>query len=134
MRVAASEPLQAPRDASAASDAIWQLLLPIAARVMALLAALLPAALSPALPITCQPFQQHPDFPSFHIMGYVSEREGGALGRESINDCSGVIHYQGVYHVFHQCCQVRPPPSPLPSPFAELRARRTTGTTSSART
>ena len=98
--------LPAPRGASATSDS--------RASMSALLAALLlPAALSPALPITCQPFQQHPDFPSFHIMGYVSEREGGALGRESINDCSGVIHYRGVYHVFHQCCQVRAP-SPAP--------------------
>ena len=63
-----------------------------------------------AAPITCQPLRAFPgaaDFPTYHIMGHVSNttRSGKGLGREAINDCSGIIEFQGVYHVFHQCCQ-----------------------------
>jgi hypothetical protein len=70
-----------------------------------LLAHLLPSAALASLPITCTPLEQYPDFPTYHIMGHVSGSLEKGLGREAINDCSGVIKHGGMYHVFHQCCQ-----------------------------
>jgi hypothetical protein len=32
----------------------------------------------------------------------VSSVSPTGAGREAINDCSGVVEYKGVYHVFHQ--------------------------------
>jgi hypothetical protein len=71
-----------------------------------------------AAPITCQPLRAFPgaaDFPTYHIMGHVSNGTSShhvGLGREAINDCSGIIEYRGVYHVFHQwCVAVSHPPA-----------------------
>ena len=78
-------------------------------RAVALLLA--PGLLSSSLeaaPITCQPlraFSGASDFPTYHIMGHVSGSVGKGIGREAINDCSGIVNHRGVYHVFHQCCQ-----------------------------
>ena len=64
------------------------------------------ATVAAAPPITCQPFATAPNFPTYHIMGHVSwNNKTKALGREAINDCSGIVKFKGVYHVFHQCCQ-----------------------------
>ena len=43
--------------------------------------------------------------PIFHIIGNVTANDDGSIKLESINDCSGVTYYGGLYHVFHQCCQ-----------------------------
>lgn len=59
------------------------------------------SSLSAGDPITCQPFKTKPHLPIYHIIGHVS----ASLDVEQINDCSGVVKYKGLYHVFHQCCQ-----------------------------
>ena len=70
---------------------------------------LLAAALAPraarADPLACQPNEAQPMLPIFHIIGNVSALEGGNLSVEAINDASGVTYYNGIYHVWHQCCQ-----------------------------
>lgn len=43
--------------------------------------------------------------PTFHIIGNVSQAVDGTIKLEPINDASGVTYYQGLYHVWHQCCQ-----------------------------
>eukprot|EP01045_Picozoa_sp_COSAG04_P014277 COSAG04_NODE_1058_length_8522_cov_2.908702_6_plen_58_part_00 len=48
--------------------------------------------------------------PTFHIIGNVTQAADGAITLEPINDCSGVTYYKGLYHVWHQCCQVSPRP------------------------
>jgi hypothetical protein len=70
---------------------------------------LLAAALAPraarADPLACQPNEAQPMLPIFHIIGNVSALEGGNLSVEAINDASGVTYSNGIYHLWHQCCQ-----------------------------
>jgi hypothetical protein len=42
-----------------------------------------------------------------HIIGNVTKSSNGDITLEPINDCSGVTFYEGLWHVWHQCCQVR---------------------------
>ena len=44
--------------------------------------------------------------PTFHIIGNVTKNADGSIKLEAINDCSGVTYSNGIYHVWHQCCQV----------------------------
>ena len=66
---------------------------------------LLLAARAAADPLACQPNAQQPMLPIFHIIGNVTARADGGLVLEPINDASGVTYYNGIYHVWHQCCQ-----------------------------
>ena len=44
--------------------------------------------------------------PTFHIIGNVTQdAKSGSINLEPINDASGVTYYNGLYHVWHQCCQ-----------------------------
>ena len=56
-------------------------------------------------PLTCQDNDMFPMLPTFHIIGNVSQATDGAIKLEPINDASGVTFYNGIYHVWHQCCQ-----------------------------
>ena len=45
--------------------------------------------------------------PIYHIIGNVTTDANGIVTNvEAINDVSSVILYKGIYHIFHQCCQV----------------------------
>jgi hypothetical protein len=57
------------------------------------------------LPLACQPNEEQPMLPTFHIIGNVTKHPDNSLTVEAINDCSGVTFYQGIWHVWHQCCQ-----------------------------
>ena len=35
----------------------------------------------------------------------MTKNSDGSIKLEPINDCSGVTYAQGIYHVWHQCCQ-----------------------------
>ena len=56
-------------------------------------------------PLACQENAKFPMLPTFHIIGNVSQSTDGTIKLEPINDASGVTYYQGIYHVWHQCCQ-----------------------------
>ena len=90
-----------------------------ALRVLGGLAAL---GLAAADPLACQPNEEQPMLPLYHIIGNVTKNSDGSIKLEPINDCSGVTYAQGIYHVWHQCCQVRLPipvlthPRPPPPP------------------
>ena len=104
----------------------------------------------PTGPLACQDNDRFPMLPTFHIIGNVTQAADGAITLEPINDCSGVTYYKGLYHVWHQCCQVSPRPYALrlaaaasaslprlaesPADLGRSDRRRTTGTTPSART
>ena len=75
------------------------------ARSRSLLLPLLLAARAAADPLACQPNAQQPMLPTFHIIGNVTARADGGIDLEPINDASGVTYYNGIYHVWHQCCQ-----------------------------
>ena len=49
--------------------------------------------LRPAATPACQPAHAH------------ARLQDGSIKLEPINDCSGVHYYEGLYHVWHQCCQ-----------------------------
>lgn len=57
-------------------------------------------------PLACQPNDAEPMLPIFHIIGNVTPTAAG-IDLEPINDVSGVTFYQGLYHIWHQCCQNR---------------------------
>ena len=59
-------------------------------------------------PLACQPNDEQPMLPTFHIIGNVTKNADGSIKLEPINDCSGVTYSNGIYHVWHQCCQVCP--------------------------
>ena len=67
------------------------------------------ALLTRSSPNTCQPRALQPFMPIYHIIGNVTtdDATGEVTQVESINDVSSVIKYKGIYHIFHQCCQVR---------------------------
>eukprot|EP01050_Picozoa_sp_SAG11_P018607 SAG11_NODE_2842_length_2915_cov_9.258523_3_plen_69_part_00 len=44
---------------------------------------------------------------SQHIIGNVTKNSDNSIQLEPINDASAVTFYEGIYHVWHQCCQVR---------------------------
>ena len=46
-----------------------------------------------------------------HIIGNVTKNADNSIKLEPINDCSGVTFYEGIWHVWHQCCQVRCAPA-----------------------
>jgi len=73
-------------------------------RALWLLLLLAPAP-ARADPLACQPNADQPMLPTFHIIGNVTQRADGSLGLEPINDASGVTFSNGIYHVWHQCCQ-----------------------------
>lgn len=56
-------------------------------------------------PLACQDNEKFPMLPIFHIIGNVTQSTDGTIKCASINDASGVTHYNGLYHVWHQCCQ-----------------------------
>ena len=68
--------------------------------------ALLAARTARADPLACQPNEEQPMLPTFHIIGNVTKNADGSIKLEAINDCSGVTYSNGIYHVWHQCCQV----------------------------
>jgi hypothetical protein len=41
----------------------------------------------------------------FHVIGNVTKNADNSIKLEPINDCSGVTFYEGIWHVWHQCCQ-----------------------------
>ena len=69
------------------------------------LAALGAATAVVADPLACQPNDEQPMLPTYHIIGNVTKHADGTIKLEPINDCSGVTYSQGLYHVWHQCCQ-----------------------------
>jgi len=61
-----------------------------------------------AAPLACQLNEAEPMLPIFHIIGNVSLKtypNKDAIDVEAINDVSGVTFYNGLYHIWHQCCQ-----------------------------
>jgi Glycosyl hydrolases family 32 N-terminal domain/PAN domain len=77
-----------------------------ASRPAALLALAALASTAAATPLACQPNEQQPMMPSFHIIGNVTQAPDGNITLEPINDASGVTYSEnGIYHVWHQCCQ-----------------------------
>eukprot|EP01047_Picozoa_sp_COSAG01_P068094 COSAG01_NODE_9764_length_2350_cov_2.392270_2_plen_246_part_00 len=56
-------------------------------------------------PLACQPNTEQPMLPIFHIIGNVSKDSSGNITLEPINDCSGVTYHEGIFHLWHQCCQ-----------------------------
>jgi len=56
-------------------------------------------------PLACQPNAEQPMLPIYHIIGNVTKHTDGSINLEAINDCSGVTYKDGIYHVWHQCCQ-----------------------------
>ena len=56
-------------------------------------------------PLACQDNMKFPMLPTFHIIGNVTQSTDGSINLEPINDASGVTYYNGLYHVWHQCCQ-----------------------------
>jgi hypothetical protein len=81
-------------------------------------------------PLACQPNTEQPMLPIFHIIGNVTKSSSGNITLEPINDCSGVTFHEGLYHMWHQCCQnhwcVRPSPSFLNFELLCLSNLRTT--------
>ena len=57
------------------------------------------------VPLACQPNDEQPMLPTFHIIGNVTKHADKSITLEPINDCSGVTFYEGIWHVWHQCCQ-----------------------------
>ena len=77
-------------------------------RVGGLAPLLLALAVGPAhaAPAACQPNTEQPMLPIFHLIGNVSQQSPGAhIALEQINDVSGITYHQGLWHVWHQCCQ-----------------------------
>lgn len=66
---------------------------------------LLAAAALAADPLACQPNAEQPMLPIFHIIGNVTKNADNSITLEPINDCSGVTFYEGLWHLWHQCCQ-----------------------------
>lgn len=56
-------------------------------------------------PLACQPNSEQPMLPIFHIIGNVTKNADGSVALEPVNDCSGVTFADGIYHLWHQCCQ-----------------------------
>lgn len=64
------------------------------------------AGLAASDPLACQPNALFPMLPIFHLIGNVTPHADGSIDLEPINDASGVTYSEnGVYHVWHQCCQ-----------------------------
>eukprot|EP01047_Picozoa_sp_COSAG01_P044692 COSAG01_NODE_4063_length_5387_cov_5.413389_11_plen_174_part_00 len=80
-------------------------------------------------PRECRARADAPYLPIFHIIGNVTEgTPGGAASNfktEAINDVSAVVKHMGVYHIFHQCCQVRS--NVCVAPFAQQSEVRLRG-------
>ena len=53
-------------------------------------------------PLACQPNDEQPMLPIFHIIGNVTKNADNSIKLEAINDCSGVTFYEGLWHVWHQ--------------------------------
>ena len=53
-------------------------------------------------PLACQPNDEQPMLPVFHIIGNVTKSADNSIKLEAINDCSGVTFYEGLWHVWHQ--------------------------------
>ena len=75
---------------------------------VALLAAAAAGAGPPAPPhvgpLACQPNEQQPMIPTYHIIGNVTQDADGSVKLEGINDCSGVTYYKEIYHIWHHTC------------------------------
>ena len=56
-------------------------------------------------PLACQKNIDQPMLPVFHIIGNVTKNPDSSIKLEAINDCSGVTFYEGIWHIWHQCCQ-----------------------------
>jgi hypothetical protein len=56
-------------------------------------------------PLACQPNAEQPMLPVFHFIGNVSKNASGHIALEQINDVSGITYHEGLWHVWHQCCQ-----------------------------
>lgn len=72
-----------------------------------LLLLLLPVSIH-SVPLACQLNEDEPMLPIFHIIGNVTPKtypNAKAIDVEAINDVSGVTFYNGLYHIWHQCCQ-----------------------------
>ena len=72
---------------------------------MMMAAALLASAWAAPSPLACQPNAEQPMLPIFHIIGNVTKNADNSIKLEPINDCSGITWYEGIWHVWHQCCQ-----------------------------
>jgi hypothetical protein len=48
-------------------------------------------------PLACQPSNVQPVLPTFHITSNVTKNTDGSTKLGSINDCSGITYYGGLY-------------------------------------
>ena len=79
---------------------------PSCERIFRFLARFVIVHFSVLLPSYSLPYHNLSTTKTFHIIGRVTASpDGKDIGVERINDCSGVVKYKGLYHVFHQCCQ-----------------------------
>ena len=69
-----------------------------------LLSFLFLASAARADPLACQANSLYPMIPIFHLIGNVTEVNGD-ITLEPINDASGITFFNGLYHIWHQCCQ-----------------------------
>ena len=53
-------------------------------------------------PLECTSAAEQPLWPTFHLMNNISRGSDGLLQMEGLNDCNGVLEYQGIYHQFVQ--------------------------------
>jgi hypothetical protein len=49
----------------------------------------------------CQSRAENAFMPTYHLLGNFTE--GVGTQPIAVNDVSAVVHYRGVWHVFHQC-------------------------------
>ena len=73
--------------------------------LLALLVVVGTASAAGPTPLACQPNAEQPMLPVFHVIGNVTKNTDNSIKLEPINDCSGVTFYEGIWHVWHQCCQ-----------------------------
>eukprot|EP01051_Picozoa_sp_SAG22_P007993 SAG22_NODE_585_length_8867_cov_11.509580_7_plen_637_part_00 len=90
---------------AAARPLSWLREMKLALAAAALAAAASSMASSTPGPLACQPNEEQPMLPIYHIIGNVSKDAEGGIKLEHINDVSGVTYREGIYHVWHQCCQ-----------------------------
>lgn len=67
----------------------------------------------------CQSRAENAFMPTYHLLGNFTN--GVGTQPIAVNDVSAVVHYRGVWHVFHQYVR-QPSPAQLPSPAGQ-RAR-----------
>ena len=67
----------------------------------------------------CQSRAENVLMPTYHLLGNFTN--GVGTQPIAVNDVSAVVHYRGVWHVFHQYVR-QPSPAQLPSPAGQRAA------------